>query len=260
MSGQASGGGGSTGAAPAAPTLVCPRHKVETPLTCSSCGVPICPQCYVRTAVGLRCPKCAEGVKVKLRGGPRWTVVAPALAVLMLLVVLALRAVSSGDGAEPPVSDEEVAQPADGAARGYKLVSRPEQGFALEVPVDWLPAADDSPTTASYSKRRATDGALRVSVSPGTGSLDDRVTRLTGELQAQGGQDLAQSPAQVGGQPAILLTYRFPSSPTPGAVLANHYSYLVTHGGRSYSVQLSTADPGANESVFAYIASSFRFL
>ena len=38
----------------------CARHpKTMTRLSCSRCGTPICPQCAVRTPVGLRCPDCA---------------------------------------------------------------------------------------------------------------------------------------------------------------------------------------------------------
>ena len=42
-----------------APT--CVNHpKVETRLTCSSCGDPICTRCMVATAVGQKCPRCAR--------------------------------------------------------------------------------------------------------------------------------------------------------------------------------------------------------
>lgn len=38
----------------------CTYHpKVMTGLRCTRCGKPICPQCGVRTPVGLRCPDCA---------------------------------------------------------------------------------------------------------------------------------------------------------------------------------------------------------
>ncbi|MBX3070293.1 MAG: hypothetical protein KF883_07375 [Thermomicrobiales bacterium] len=38
----------------------CSHHpKVMTLLRCSRCGKPICPQCAVRTPVGMRCPECA---------------------------------------------------------------------------------------------------------------------------------------------------------------------------------------------------------
>src|SRR4029453_15793941 len=42
-----------------APT--CVNHpKVETRLTCSNCGDPICTRCMVTTAVGQKCPGCAK--------------------------------------------------------------------------------------------------------------------------------------------------------------------------------------------------------
>ena len=42
-----------------APT--CVNHpKVETRLTCSNCGDPICTRCMVTTAVGQKCPSCAK--------------------------------------------------------------------------------------------------------------------------------------------------------------------------------------------------------
>jgi hypothetical protein len=42
-----------------APT--CVNHpKVETRLTCSSCGDPICTRCMVATPVGQKCPRCAR--------------------------------------------------------------------------------------------------------------------------------------------------------------------------------------------------------
>jgi membrane associated rhomboid family serine protease len=46
---------------------VCYRHpKNETAVACSSCGRPICPDCMVFAAVGIKCPECAgqpTGVK-----------------------------------------------------------------------------------------------------------------------------------------------------------------------------------------------------
>ena len=249
-----------SGVSAGAPTLTCPRHKVETPLTCVTCGTPICPKCYVRTAVGLRCPKCAQAVTVKL-GGPPWKVIIPVALVGLLLVFLALRAVTGGDGEESgPVDDTELEEPADGAAPGYRLVSKPEQAYSIEVPVDWQAAADNTDTTLSYAKVRATEGSLRVTVTPAEGNLPQRVERLIGQLTAEGGTDFAQTPTAIGGQQGIRLTYRFPTSATPGSTIAARSSYLVEHNGRAYSVQLATTDPGANESVFTYIASTFKLL
>ena len=55
----------------------CFRHpNRETLLRCSSCERPICPECMTSAPVGIRCPECARGPKVRGMGGPR-----PALAV-----------------------------------------------------------------------------------------------------------------------------------------------------------------------------------
>jgi membrane associated rhomboid family serine protease len=43
-----------------ADTMVCYRHtNRETAVACSSCGRPICPDCMVFAAVGIKCPECA---------------------------------------------------------------------------------------------------------------------------------------------------------------------------------------------------------
>ena len=51
-----------------APT--CVNHpKVETRLTCSNCGDPICTRCMVTTAVGQKCPGCAKQTS-RAKGNP----------------------------------------------------------------------------------------------------------------------------------------------------------------------------------------------
>lgn len=48
----------------------CAEHpNVETRLRCSRCGKPICPQCAVRTPVGMRCPDCA-GTRAASKADP----------------------------------------------------------------------------------------------------------------------------------------------------------------------------------------------
>ena len=43
----------------------CATHpQVETTLSCSKCGKPICPKCMVQTPVGARCPQCARLYKL----------------------------------------------------------------------------------------------------------------------------------------------------------------------------------------------------
>jgi membrane associated rhomboid family serine protease len=42
-----------------ADTMVCYRHtNTETAVACSACGRPICPECMVFAAVGIKCPEC----------------------------------------------------------------------------------------------------------------------------------------------------------------------------------------------------------
>jgi N-acetylneuraminic acid mutarotase len=39
-----------------APQLTCVRHQRPTRITCAKCDTPICPDCAIRTAVGIMCP------------------------------------------------------------------------------------------------------------------------------------------------------------------------------------------------------------
>jgi len=41
-------------------TLSCARHGTATRLRCAECDTPICRECLVKTAVGLKCPEHAE--------------------------------------------------------------------------------------------------------------------------------------------------------------------------------------------------------
>ena len=41
--------------------VMCANHpKVETGVSCSECGKPICPDCMVPAAVGIKCRECAR--------------------------------------------------------------------------------------------------------------------------------------------------------------------------------------------------------
>ena len=44
-----------------AEAIECARHRnVQTTLRCGRCDTPICPQCLVHAAVGIRCPDCGR--------------------------------------------------------------------------------------------------------------------------------------------------------------------------------------------------------
>lgn len=86
-------------------TLNCARDGMPTRLRCAECEAPICPACYVRTVVGLRCPDCAvaSGPPVRDAGArPGWLIPAALAAVLAVAVVGAAWA-GTRTGGEPVV-------------------------------------------------------------------------------------------------------------------------------------------------------------
>lgn len=101
--------GDSGGTAETIPT--CIRDGTPTRLQCASCQSPICPSCYVRTPVGLRCPDCAVATapsagqyQAGAGARPRW--LAPAIVATLVAVALA-GAVSLGRRGREPVVDTE---------------------------------------------------------------------------------------------------------------------------------------------------------
>lgn len=72
--------------------VACTYHpKVETGLRCTRCGKPICPQCAVRSPVGLRCPDCA-GVRsmpsIKTPGSHLLKAIGGGMLVALLVAVI----------------------------------------------------------------------------------------------------------------------------------------------------------------------------
>lgn len=96
--------------------LTCPRDDVPTKLTCAQCGTPICPACFVRSPVGLKCQTCVPDAP-KQRVGNHWRVVASAVAaVAAIALVLGPRLIGSGAG--PAASDAETGIDASAADAG----------------------------------------------------------------------------------------------------------------------------------------------
>lgn len=87
-------------------TRTCYRHPGrETAVSCSNCGRPICPDCMVYAAVGIKCPECAgqpTGARAATRrvgrvaGGATGAVVTKALIGINVAVFLVSVAQSSG--------------------------------------------------------------------------------------------------------------------------------------------------------------------
>jgi membrane associated rhomboid family serine protease len=97
-------------ASPETQTKTCYRHPGrETAVSCSNCGRPICPDCMVYAAVGIKCPECAgqpTGARAATRkvsraaGAATGSVVTKTLIALNVAVFLASIAQGSG-GLEP---------------------------------------------------------------------------------------------------------------------------------------------------------------
>ncbi len=64
--------------------MYCKNHpSVETRVTCSNCGEPICPDCMVFTPVGAKCPGCGhmpKSARVRVKPGRQLMTVAAGLA------------------------------------------------------------------------------------------------------------------------------------------------------------------------------------
>jgi hypothetical protein len=69
-------------------TPTCVNHPgVETRLTCSNCGDPICPRCMVTTAVGQKCRDCARQPR-SAKGAPPPVLVARAFGASFVVAAL----------------------------------------------------------------------------------------------------------------------------------------------------------------------------
>ena len=79
--------------------LTCPRNDVPTKLTCAQCGTPICPACFVRSPVGLKCQTCVPDAPQRRVGSHSLVVVAALAAVAAIaLVFLGPRLIGGDDG------------------------------------------------------------------------------------------------------------------------------------------------------------------
>src|SRR3712207_3265977 len=78
----------------------CYRHpSVETGVSCSSCGRPICTECMTPTPVGMRCPECAkQRTKVERPRALVGAVPYATYALIAINVVLFLAQVMTGGG------------------------------------------------------------------------------------------------------------------------------------------------------------------
>jgi len=122
-------------ASPETQTQTCYRHPGrETAVSCSNCGRPICPDCMVYAAVGIKCPECAgqpTGARAATRkvsraaGGATGNVVTKTLIGVNVAVFLVSIAQGSG-GLQPAdsfVRDWALQAPAVADGEWWRLVT-----------------------------------------------------------------------------------------------------------------------------------------
>ena len=236
---------------------VCPRDGVDTLLTCTNCGSPICPQCLVRTSVGFRCPTCASGSGRRLRPSQTaWLGAAAVIAIAAVVIVVVAHPWAGATSAKKSPTEP-------GAAPGFAIETRVVGGYSLQLPASWSAAGDDTPTELSFTGPAPTDGSevsVHVFLHPTPLDLGTWVTTFAAGLPRVGGVGINTQPITVAGLPGTLLSYQQPVSPNPGAPLATFETYLVKRGGTVFSLQLSSVQSGPPPSVFAQIASSFKLV
>ena len=143
----------------------CARDGVQTRLRCAECQAPICPDCYVRTPVGLRCPDCcaASGPPVRdvEEAGRRWAVPVAVAVVLAVGLIVAALAGGGGGGGQPALDLGEGGQ---SSRRGATVVA-PPQGAVMG---DRLATGDVPRGRWVLSARRGAPGiCFTLGIEPG---------------------------------------------------------------------------------------------
>ena len=97
--------------------LKCTRHLKPTRITCVTCDTPICPECAIRTEVGLKCPEHASKPPAPTRS--RWSTFAiPVVFLLLLGVAQLVRTTGRGDPETPRCPTETAPDVGIGPAGG----------------------------------------------------------------------------------------------------------------------------------------------
>ena len=129
--------------------MTCTRHGTPTRLTCAECNTPICPQCLVKTPVGLKCPEHAEATplpSIKIKGN-RGNYIAAVIGIAAVMGgLVALLGVLGGSETE------------DTADQGGPAVAAPDPG-RIQTPQVAVMAADGGDKKILTNRRLAFDGA-----------------------------------------------------------------------------------------------------
>ena len=82
----------------------CEAHGTPTLLRCAEagCGTPICPQCLVKTAVGLKCEEHAQGIAPQIDRRAKPLAIGAVVLVSVAAVLLAVAVLNRSSGTDAP--------------------------------------------------------------------------------------------------------------------------------------------------------------
>ena len=230
-------------------SLTCARDGTPTQLTCTKCQTPICPDCLVRTDVGLRCPGCAGAPAARpATGRDRRPLIVGGAVVVAVLALVGLAVVRSGGSDGSGTS----------TAKPPQTVTRPDLGFSVQLPATWVVDVDPTPGSIFFARSTPAKSSARLFRAQTDQPLEQTMVNVVEGLRQQGAQDFSQQPVDVGGLGGIRLDYV--AADGPAGARATHSSYRVKKGNAVFSLSLATTAPEADGAVLAGIAASFRLL
>ena len=178
--------------------LKCERHGELTRLTCVDCGKPICPKCWVRTEVGLKCEEDAAPAAINEKAlammrpsrKPLYLGIGGALLAVVLIAVLLTSSGGDGDSPTttlPPVGSWRQA-PALATIRGTTTAVVMQDGKVLVVGggVGAIPIKDAEVFDAQAGSWKATGALNEARRGHAAALLDDGRVIVAGGRDADG--------------------------------------------------------------------------
>jgi len=146
-----------------------------------------------------------------------------------------------------------------------RRIEKPEYGFALEVPVEWVdepPDLKNSPWEAARAFASYPDGARRgfiVFRNPAGPGADPEAAARGAQnfLSRNGFSNFALSDAVIAGRPAVRLDFDRPSV-APRVWAVRHYFLVVEN--RTFCVSFGTSEPSEDGPLVERLAASFELI
>lgn len=239
--------------------LTCERDGTPTRLTCVQCRVPICPQCFVRTPVGMKCQRCGAEVGGASgrarRGRPAWVPLAVLGVVLAVATALFLPQLLKDD--KPAAVEqnplEGIPNP-QGPARFAPIGMEAKDGdlaftvTTVECGATQVPGAATATVAQGQfcfvSLEIRNDGRNPATFTARTQVLFDRQNRrfgpdaaATAAHPANTGRDLQSLVVNPGNQVRAVMAFDVPPDVTP--------VYAELHSGQTQGAFVGLQPPGA---------------